>query len=241
MGVVGKTCIDRYEAHLVVVNDDGSLELYPHEQRPREGVRYQARNAEAVFPQAYISGVEAEQACKNAGKRLCTMNEWRRGCQGTRATTFINGRTREEHCQTGKLHLLPLKFGNDPKLWKYEEHFNDPSLGLEPGYLAKSGDHPDCKSDAGLFDMVGNLHEWVSDRVSDRLVQKVEMDKVRRHEQPWADGNGIFMGGFFSTTDELGPGCLFTTLAHEPTYHDYSTGFRCCMAARQPGADPPPR
>jgi hypothetical protein len=43
-------------------------------------------------------------------------------------------------------------------------------------------------------------------------------------------GKGIFMGGFFSTTNQHGRGCDFVTMAHEPRYHDYSTGFRCCKA-----------
>ena len=42
------------------------------------------------------------------------------------------------------------------------------------------------------------------------------------------------MGGFYSTTSELGPGCYYTTVAHEPRYHDYSTGFRCCSSAALP-------
>ena len=25
-----------------------------------------------------------------------------------------------------------------------------------------------------------------------------------------------------------GQGCLYVTSAHEATYHDYTTGFRCC-------------
>ena len=41
-------------------------------------------------------------------------------------------------------------------------------------------------------------------------------------------GHGIFMGGFYSTGDEHGKGCGFVTIGHEPKYHDYSTGFRCC-------------
>jgi hypothetical protein len=39
------------------------------------------------------------------------------------------------------------------------------------------------------------------------------------------------MGGFYSTTDQHGAGCAYTTIAHEPSYHDYSTGFRCCADA----------
>jgi hypothetical protein len=27
---------------------------------------------------------------------------------------------------------------------------------------------------------------------------------------------------------------MFTTIAHEPAYHDYSIGFRCCAAADLP-------
>jgi hypothetical protein len=44
-------------------------------------------------------------------------------------------------------------------------------------------------------------------------------------------GNAIFLGGFFSTTSEHGPGCEFVTIGHEASYHDYSTGFRCCRGA----------
>ena len=39
------------------------------------------------------------------------------------------------------------------------------------------------------------------------------------------------MGGFYSTANQHGAGCYYTTIAHEPSYHDYSTGFRCCMDA----------
>ena len=85
--------------------------------------------------------------------------------------------------------------------------------------------------------MVGNLHEWVKDTVTDELVEQMEAESVERRKQPWRSGNGVFLGGFFSTSAEHGPGCTFTTIAHEPAYHDYSIGFRCCKAAEgQPGA-----
>jgi len=52
--------------------------------------------------------------------------------------------------------------------------------------------------------MVGNLHEWT------------------------ADPNGSFKGGYYMDTHKNGDGCFYTTTAHGPSYHDYSTGFRCC-------------
>ncbi len=116
--------------------------------------------------------------------------------------------------------------------------FNDPALDAEPGFLAKTGEYAGCSTAEGVSDLVGNLHEWVSDTVDSELVAKLEAEDVERHTQPWKFGNGVFMGGFFSTSDQHGPGCTFTTIAHEPRYHDYSIGFRCCAAADLP---PPPK
>jgi formylglycine-generating enzyme required for sulfatase activity len=56
--------------------------------------------------------------------------------------------------------------------------------------------------------MVGNLHEWT------------------------AAVNGTFRGGYYLDTKINGEGCDYKTTAHEPNYHDYSTGFRCCKDAR---------
>jgi hypothetical protein len=74
----------------------------------------------------------------------------------------------------------------------------------------------------------------VSDTVDQAYVDALLAERHERRRQPWHEGNGVFMGGFFSTTSELGPGCEFTTIAHEPAYHDYSTGFRCCRDAPKP-------
>ena len=47
-----------------------------------------------------------------------------------------------------------------------------------------------------------------------------------------ARGHARFRGGFYGDAEINGKGCLYVTSAHEPTYHDYSTGFRCCRDAR---------
>jgi len=56
------------------------------------------------------------------------------------------------------------------------------------------------------------------------------MDGVRRSIARHY-GNGVFMGGFYSTSNQQGQGCGYITIAHGPRYHDYSTGFRCCADA----------
>lgn len=138
-------------------------------------------------------------------------------------------RAQQQACNSGKEHLLYLKFGR--VAWEYDEHFNDPALNLEPGFLAASGAYQSCVSDDGVYDMVGNVHEWVSGSVNESFVAAMDSEPVERIEQRWAAGNGIFMGGFYSTDSQHGAGCYYTTIAHEPSYHDYSTGFRCCMDA----------
>jgi sulfatase modifying factor 1 len=221
-------CIDRHEAHLVTRGPGDALRPHPHFRRPEEGVAYEARSEPGVFPQAYISRVEAQAACENAQKRLCSRQEWQRACKGSAGATYPYGARRQPgRCNTEKPHLLTIRFGADPRYWSYS-HFNDPILGQEPGFLARSGEHVGCESEAGVFDLVGNLHEWVSDTASGAFRAKIDAEGVPRAFQYWSPGNGVFMGGFYSTQGELGPGCTFTTIAHEPRYHDYSTGFRCC-------------
>jgi sulfatase modifying factor 1 len=228
MTAVGEVCIDRYEARLLRKKDDGSLVGHPPYLRPSTGT-FVARSEPGVRPQAYISRNEAESACSNAGKRLCSVTEWYRACRGPSDTTypygakFVAGR-----CNVGKAHLLSIVHGSNPRAWLYDEHFNDPELDQRPGFLAPTAEYSECVSTYGAYDLVGNLHEWVSDPVDASILSKLPLTEGLARRLRSNSGKGIFMGGFFSTTNQHGRGCEFVTMAHEPAYHDYSTGFRCC-------------
>jgi formylglycine-generating enzyme required for sulfatase activity len=241
MALVGRTCVDKWEAFLLEPGPTGELQPHPFNERLVAGVRYVATAAAGHKPQGYISRVESQAACEAAGKRLCSRREWLAACRGPGGSRWPYGHTGEKgRCNTGKLHLLTLEFPNPPGGIKYEEHFNSPLLNGKPGWLAPSGEYDRCAGDKGVFDMVGNLHEWVKDTVDADVVYAMAEEDFHRNDQPWQTGNGMFLGGFYSTTTEHGPGCEFMTIAHEPTYHDYSTGFRCCRdAARPPGAPRP--
>ncbi len=220
-------CVDRHEAQLVEIVD-GTRVPHPPNQRPRAGARYEATSKADVLPQAYVSRLEASSACQAAGKRLCSRQEWMFACRNHGRTPFpYGGRYEDGHCNVGKPHLLSLVFPDRVGRLRYEEDFNDPSLHGHMSLLTATGGHRKCSTELGVFDMVGNLHEWVSDNATAHVIASV-LAEVPRQWQPAVPGNGIFMGGFFSTRHEHGPGCLFTTLAHEPAYHDYSIGFRCC-------------
>jgi formylglycine-generating enzyme required for sulfatase activity len=231
MAQIGKSCIDRWEARLFEADTP-----HPHNLRPKDGVRYAARSESGVFPQAYINRLEAAAACEASDKRLCTLGEWYTACRGKERRTFPYGPGEKKGvCNASKPHLLAKLFGNDPHRWTYES-FNDPRLDIEPGFLAKSADYAGCQSSFGVYDQVGNLHEWVSDVVEPSLERKLPLRDDIRAKLEKNHGHGIFMGGFYSTTNEHGEGCGFVTIGHEPKYHDYSTGFRCCKNAR---AQPP--
>ncbi len=229
MAPVGAVCVDRWEAHLVEVASGRARSPY---EPVAPGVRYAARSAAGTVPQGYISRDEAAAACAAAGKRLCRAREWHAACQGSRRTRypygpdFVPGR-----CNVGKPHLLTKVFGAGVTL-TFEAHYNNPRLNREPGFLAPTGEYPGCVNDRGLHDMVGNLHEWVADPVTSRLRREVPLEYGDHELGP--RGNGVFMGGYFSSQHEHGHGCSHVTTAHRPDYHDYSTGFRCCRDLASP-------
>jgi formylglycine-generating enzyme required for sulfatase activity len=228
MAQVGATCIDRWEAHLLERDASGTLVTFPAAERPLSPFLV-AASRPSVRPQGYINRVEAARACENAGKRLCSVSEWYRACRGPEGSVYPYGdRFAKGRCNVGKPHLLSLLYGKDPRGWRYDEHFNNPELDRRPGFLAGTGEYDGCVSAYGVYDLVGNLHEWVSDRVDPSLADKLPLTDGIRHRLRSNAGKGVFMGGFFSTTNQHGEGCNFITTAHEPRYHDYSTGFRCC-------------
>ncbi len=89
------------------------------------------------------------------------------------------------------------------------DRMNAPELNQVEGTLARAGEHVACTNEYGVYDMVGNLHEWV------------------------ADPDGTFQGGYYLDTRINGEGCTYRTTAHAAWYHDYSTGFRCCADVAQ--------
>ncbi|HVY31452.1 MAG TPA: SUMF1/EgtB/PvdO family nonheme iron enzyme [Polyangiaceae bacterium] len=230
MALVEQSCVDRYEAHLLDPDAAGALVPHPPHLRP-EGTRYVAASSAGVKPQGLISQVEAARACENAGKRLCSVREWFRACTGSQHTTYPYGQHYEAgRCNVGKIHLLSMLHGASSSAWSYDD-FNDPRLLQTPGFLALTGEYAGCASTEGVYDLVGNLHEWVADRVDASLASKLPVAAVAQRRIGKHPGNGVFMGGFFSTLNQHGNGCEFTTAAHATSYHDYSTGFRCCKDA----------
>ncbi len=196
MAQIEGTCVDRWEAHLA---GQSPFEV------PTAGV---ARTAAGVIPQGYVSGDVAAAACAAAGKRLCTSTEWLRACQGPTARVYPYGADYQPSaCNEGRRTHPVVELFGDSADWSMRQ-MNDPRLNQLPGTVDATGANPACVSAEGVYDLHGNLHEWV------------------------ADPEGTFRGGFYVDATINGEGCLYRTTAHGRAYHDYSTGFRCCADAR---------
>ncbi len=217
MGLVfGATCVDRYEASVVERAPDGTFLPHAPNQAFEVGHVYVARSVAGVVPQAYVSGEQVLAACLQAGKRLCAPVEWRAACGGSQGYVFPNGPDRvPARCHdSGVNPMLTYHADTQARGWGPVE-LNDPrNIELE-GTLAKTGAFPECVNDFGLYDMVGNLHEWT------------------------ADPNGTFQGGYWLDTSLHGDGCAYRTIAHPFDYRDYSIGFRCCADPQEAPREQP--
>lgn len=217
-----RLCVDRFEASLLEVSAGGE-ERFHSAYEPVEGLTVRAVSVPGRHPQGYISGKQAKRACAASGKRLCKANEWKLACTGPERQPWGYGMSQEAgRCNDqGKspitLYLasvrrrdeMALRFSfpseapQGQEIWSWPV-MNSPALNQYENTLAPTGSHAGCTNGYGVYDMVGNLHEWVD------------------------DPQGTFLGGYYQDVTQNGDGCGYRTAAHEFAYHDYSTGFRCC-------------
>ncbi len=187
-----------------------SLPLPPVPAHQRVEFSPKAVSAGGVLPQGYFTYYSAKRACENAGKRLCSEEEWVRACRGNKRSQHPYGeKFRIGACNIFRnLHPAYELHGNsslghlDPRLHLVVEEGKTP-------LLRATGEMASCQSvldDGVLYDMEGNLDEWIE------------------------DPDGTFVGGFFSR--QTREGCDAKVEGHAAAYTDYSLGTRCCKDFR---------
>ena len=233
---VGTVCIDQYEAMLV---DKNTGEIWsPYCNPGKEIGRLRAVSIAGVIPQSTISQLEAKQACANAEKILCTEQQWLLTCQGTEGWRYPyegplqNGlcndetksfdkqtpeRTVAEFCTPGHepfYEQQKQKYG-PTVTWNIEPWMLHPKNNQQENSLEPSGSNVACKTPENVYDLVGNLDEWVDGTASCE-----------------AGTCGIFLGGFYDRSERTSGtgGCTYRTAVHAFSYSDYSLGFRCCAS-----------
>ena len=90
-----------------------------------------ACNYVGTKPWTNVTFEDAKYACENAGKRLCTKEEWLMAC--TAGGEYPYGNTyAEDKCNVSD-------------------------------YIMDTGSKAECKTPAGVYDLSGNVSEWVAD------------------------------------------------------------------------------
>jgi hypothetical protein len=170
--------------------------------------RWEAPNQPGEKPLVMESAVTAEQWCLKKGKRLCTEDEWDTACEGPTKSTYPYGDT----------HVAGRC--NDDKIWKVVD---EAALATWPSQAAEStveklwqgspsGADPECVSGYGVFDMTGNIEEWVV--------------RTQPHVNSYPHVlKGCYWAGCFGGSK---PTCQSTNPAHADGFLFYETGFRCC-------------
>jgi hypothetical protein len=164
--------------------------------------RYEFPNLAGELPRSEASWHEATASCRAAGKRLCTSAEWELACRGPSGRLYSYGTDR------------------DPSAC------NTPFEGGGPGGLpppkAPSGSLLRCVTPEGVYDLNGNLSEWV-------------VDVWAGPPEPWqpaaeVDGRWhTLRGGTMWRQTHYGQDCA-SRHGHRGDSQIDDDGFRCCSA-----------
>jgi sulfatase modifying factor 1 len=178
-------------------------------------------STKGAVPWRFLSQNQAAIVCAKAGKRLPSNKEWLLAAYGT---PDINDNWSKNDCQVNN-------------------NWSD-----QPG-LTGSGEN--CVSSFGIFDMIGNVWEWVDGTVSDGKYDDRELpdngfilavdDKALPSETSpnnaskyyyndyfWLNKSGVkgmARGGYWGNKDEAGQYSIYAVSA--PNYSGKGVGFRC--------------
>ncbi|MBI2892071.1 MAG: SUMF1/EgtB/PvdO family nonheme iron enzyme, partial [Deltaproteobacteria bacterium] len=173
--------------------------------------RSRACSSATVLPWTDVTWDEANDACADAGKRLCTQAEWQDACNSvTNNCLWSYDATAGFACQPASAYNGSTCNGNN-----YD--FDPLTAGDQDGLLPTSS-LAHCGSDelaGGGLDLVrdlsGNAKEWTS---TDPAGGAVEYR---------------IMGGSYNNPAG-GLRCDFTFTVGEPDFHFPNVGFRCCSS-----------
>jgi hypothetical protein len=203
-------------------DDNNHLEIchaFAHEQRCRVQAqpmsfcidRYEYPNRKSEHPARMVTWYQAQATCEAYGKRLCWAREWTAACEGPEGSPFPYGWERNPlACNMDNLYIKPNLADAGREFLFYSKDRTVALLELSRlDRSVASGSMESCRSGFGVYDLTGNVDEWV---VS---------DQPPRGRSKWA---GLKGGGWGHVRSQ----CRAMTVSHDPGFAYYSIGFRCC-------------
>jgi len=166
-----------------------------------------AENREGVMPWQPVTLEIAREACQNAGKRLCTLEEWIIACRGINDWDYCYGNeydplicnSIDTYCRCG-----PGTDCEDRDPCPFPHCYGICGASLHP---TPTGSFPDCVNSWGIYDICGNVWELADS----------------------GDGREHFRGGAYN--------CIDSERLHRCDYdasNISAKGFRCCQDPQIP-------
>ncbi|MEK6625112.1 MAG: SUMF1/EgtB/PvdO family nonheme iron enzyme [Bdellovibrionota bacterium] len=177
--------------------------------------RFEAPNQEGIKPFVAQTATDGEEWCRSKSKRLCKENEWLWACEGVEKRKYPYGP-----------NYLPGGC-NDQKIWR------SPNWSLIQQYPGQAGtrevvrldqaEHAgaffECTTPEGVYDLGGNVSEW-----------------VERTEPHTSQFKHVMMGCYWSGCYAGHRGkefsiCRGANAGHpgiRGEFRTYEAGFRCC-------------
>lgn len=182
--------------------------------------KYEAPNKVGVRPFVARTALDAERWCKENGKELCSDVQWQRSCEGNTKRKYPYGNTYNKRgCNDQKVWRVPN--------WRLIARYNPTNPDSHPpsrdhvnqlNQSEPSGAFEKCRSEDGVYDLTGNVAEWVRNTKGSRSTGNA---KIYPHVMKGCYWSKCYKGVL--------PNCQFKNPNHASAFRSYEAGFRCCL------------
>ena len=163
---------------------------------------YEYPNQKGIRPKSNVTWEQARGLCQKEGKDLCTSAQWEYACQGTAKRSYGYGEQyNRQTCNT------PINGGGP---------------GNKPAPVRAAGDFPNCHTPEGVFDLNGNVSEWVLDSWDG--APEPFNQRARVNKETWR----VLRGGTMWSNTFYGQDCSSRHGHEKKRWKNIDDGFRCC-------------